>query len=120
MFDNVVVGASASPSGSGARAVRCAAALAGASGGTVHIVTAFKGEPVEELLAQLRSVASETAVRVRTHPVRSDPVDAITRVAAEEAADLVVVGSQQAGGSRRLSSVPEGVMDRVECAVLVV
>ena len=120
MFDNVVVGASESPSGSGARAVRCAAELAGASGGTVHIVTAFRGEPVDQLLAQLRSLACETAVRVRTHPVRSDPVDAITRVAAEERADLVVVGSQQSGGSRRLSSVPEGVMDRVECAVLVV
>jgi nucleotide-binding universal stress UspA family protein len=118
MFDNVVVGAS--DSGSGSRTVRCAAELAGASGGTVHIVTAFSGEPVEELLALLRSVASATGVRVRSHPVRSDPVEAITRVAAAEAADLVVVGSQQAGGSRRLSSVPEGVMDRVECAVLVV
>jgi nucleotide-binding universal stress UspA family protein len=120
MFDNVVVGVSASGSGSGARAVRCAAQLAGASGGTVHIVTAFRGEPQEGQLAHLRSLASETAVRVRTYPLQSDPVDAITRVAAEEAADLVVVGARLAGGSRHLSSVPEGVMDRVECAVLVV
>jgi nucleotide-binding universal stress UspA family protein len=44
-------------------------------------------------LAHLRLLASGTAVRVRTHPVQSDPVDAITRVAAEEAADLVVVGT---------------------------
>lgn len=120
MFDNVVVGVSASGSGSGARAVRCAAALAGASGGTVHIVTAFGGEPEEGQLAHLSALACATAVRVRTHPVRSDPVDAIIRVAAEEGADLVVVGTHQAGGCRRLSSVPEGVMDRVECAVLVV
>jgi nucleotide-binding universal stress UspA family protein len=120
MFDNVVVGVSASRSGSGARAVRCAAELAGASGGTVHIVTAFGGEPEAGQLAHLRSLASGTPVRVRTHPIRSDPVDAITRVAAEEGADLVVVGTQRANGSRRLSSVPEGVMDRVECAVLVV
>ncbi len=118
MFDNVVVGASAWESGS--RVVRCAAELAGASGGTVHIVTAFSGEPVEEQLAKLRLLASETTVRVRTHPVQSDPVDAIARVASEEAADLVVVGSHVAGGSRTLSSVSEGVMDRVECAVLVV
>ena len=52
--------------------------------------------------------------------MRSDPVEAITRVAAEEAADLIVVGSQADHGSRRLSSVPQAVMDRVECAVLVV
>ena len=120
MFDNVVVGVSASASGSGARVLRCAAELAGAAGGTVHIVTAFRGEPEVGQLAHLRLLASGMAVRVRTHPVQSDPVDAITRVAAEEAADLVVVGTQRAGGSRRLSSVPEGVMDRVECAVLVV
>jgi nucleotide-binding universal stress UspA family protein len=118
VFDNVVVGATDSvPS---AQAVRRAAELAGASGGTVHIVTAFSKEPVESLLAELRSVAAVSAARVRTHPVRSDPVDAITRVAAAEAADLIVVASQQDGGSRRLSKVPQGVMDRVECAVLVV
>jgi nucleotide-binding universal stress UspA family protein len=118
MFDNVVVGASGS--GSGARAVRRAAELAGASGGTVHIVTAFEVEPEEALLAQLRSLASATRARIQSHPVRSDPVDAITRVAAQERADLIVVGSQDAGGTRRLSSVPQRVMDRVECAVLVV
>ena len=118
MFDNVVVGASAS--GASARAVRRAAELAGASGGTVHIVAAFGEEPVEALLAEFRTLASETARRVHTHPVRSDPVEAIIRVAAEEGADLIVVGSQDAGGSRRLSTVPRGVMDRVECAVLVV
>ena len=51
------------------------------------------GEPVEALLARFRLLASEAPVRVRTHPVRSDPVEAITRVAAEQEADLVVVGS---------------------------
>ncbi len=51
---------------------------------------------------------------------RADPVEAITRVATQEGADLIVVGSQEADGSRHLSSVPQWVMDRVECAVLVV
>lgn len=118
MFDNVVVGAA--DTAAGARAVRRAAELAGASGGTVHIVAAFGGEPVEALLARFRQLASESPVRIRTHSVRSDPVEAITRVAAEEAADLIVVGSQADHGARRLSSVPQAVMDRVECAVLVV
>jgi nucleotide-binding universal stress UspA family protein len=118
VFETVVVGATAS--GAGARAVCRAAELAGASGGTVHIVTAFGEEPVDALLAEFRMLASERALRVQTHPVHSDPVEAITRVAAEEGADLIVMGSQDDGGSRRLSSVPQGVMDRVECAVLVV
>ena len=118
MFDNVVVGAADFESG--ARAVRRGAELAGASGGTVHIVTAFRGKPVEALLAEFRLLASETPVRVQTHPVQSDPVEAITRVAAEEAADLIVVGSQADHGSRRLSSVPQAVMGPVGCPALVV
>jgi nucleotide-binding universal stress UspA family protein len=118
MFDNVVVGAADSEAG--ARAVRRGAELAGASGGIVHIVTAFRGKSVDALLAELRLLASETPVRVQTHPVQSDPVEAIIRVAAEQGADLIVVGSRGNQRSRRLSSVPQGVMDRVECAVLVV
>jgi nucleotide-binding universal stress UspA family protein len=118
MFDNVVVGASVS--GADAGAVRRAAALASASGGTVHIVTAFRRGPVDAQLAELRALVSESPVRVRTHPVRSDPVEAIARVAAQEQADLIVLGSKAAGRSRRLSTVSQGVMDRVECAVLVV
>ena len=91
MFDNVVVGAA--DTAAGARALRRGAEVWRASlGGTVRIVAASAVEPVE----------------------------AITRVAAEEAADLIVVGSQADHGSRRLSSVPQAVMDRVERAVLVV
>jgi len=118
MFENVVVGAA--DSDGGARAVRRAVEVVRTSGGTVHIVTAFRQEPVDALMAEFRLLASETPVRVQTHPVRSDPVEAITRVAAEEEADLIVLGAQAGDGSRRLSRVPQGVMDRVECAVLVV
>jgi nucleotide-binding universal stress UspA family protein len=118
MFENVVVGA-ADPE-RGARAVRRAVEVAQTSGGTVHIVTAFRQEPAEEVLAGFRLLASRSPVRVRTHPVCSDPVEAISRVAAEQEADLVVVGARNRERSRRLSSVPQGVMDRVACAVLVV
>jgi nucleotide-binding universal stress UspA family protein len=118
MFENVVAGAA--DMDGGARAVSRAVEVARTSGGTVHIVTAFRREPVEVMLAQLRQLASGTSVRVRTHPVAADPVEAITRVAAEEGADLIVLGAQADGRSRRLSSVPQGVIDRAECAVLVV
>ncbi len=55
-----------------------------------------------------------------THPVLDDPASAITRVAAAEKADLVVVGSGSSHGPRSLADVPKRVMDHVGCAVLVV
>ena len=113
MFDNVVVGATDDEGG--ARAMRRAVEVAQVSGGTLHIVTAVRHErgsrtilpddlrlagtgsdAAESMLNGFRRIAGEVSVRVRTHPVRSDPVDAITRVAAEEHADLIVVGSQRA------------------------
>jgi nucleotide-binding universal stress UspA family protein len=118
MFENVVVGAADTKSG--ARAVTRAVEVARTSGGTVHIVTAFRGEPVEDELDGFRRLAAGATVRVRTHPVCADPVEAITKVASDERADLIVLGTRGDPGARRLSSVPQGVMDSVECAVLVV
>jgi nucleotide-binding universal stress UspA family protein len=119
--------------------MRRAVEMARASGGTLHIVTAFRSKrgrrstrpdkprhsvtgsgPAEALMAEFRLMAAQESVRVEMHSVASDPVEAITRVAAEEQADLIVVGSTGAGGTRHLSSVPKGVMDTAECAVLVV
>ena len=137
MFENVVVGASES-SGS-ARAMRRAIEVARVSGGTLHVVTAFRlkrrrrpsvsvgtghlpsrSGSTQALLDEIRLQASQESVRVEMHPVASDPVEAITRVAREEEADLIVVGSHGPDGARHLSSVPKGVMDTAECAVLVV
>ncbi len=59
-------------------------------------------------------------MEVITHPVLDDPARAITRVASEEGADLVVVGSGSDHGARALSAVPKAVMDHAACAVLVV
>jgi nucleotide-binding universal stress UspA family protein len=137
MFENVVVGATDSESA--AQAFRQAMDVASASGGTLHIVTAFKAhrppppelpeefrysfgpiDPADMLLNQLKQEAVQASVRVTTHPVLSDPVDAITRVAEQEHADLIVVGSKCSHGSRHLSPVPKAVMDRASCAVLIV
>jgi nucleotide-binding universal stress UspA family protein len=136
MFENVVVGAT--DSRGSARAMRRAFEVARVSGGTLHVVTAFRHKrrrrpPVslgagrlpsssdlaEAFLDSFRTMAARESVRVEMHPVASDPVEAITRVAAEEDADLIVVGSNGAG-ARHLSSVPKGVMDTAGCAVLVV
>jgi nucleotide-binding universal stress UspA family protein len=137
VFETVVVGAT--DSDGARRAFDRALELAGATGGTLHVVTAIprKGEPPpylpEEfrytdagaegpdwLLGQLRAQAAKAHVNVTAHPVRAHPAEAIALVAAEEHADIVVVGTGTSHGTRHLSHVPKAVMDRVPCAVLVV
>jgi nucleotide-binding universal stress UspA family protein len=137
MFENVVVGATDSDGAT--RAVRRAIEVTQASGGTLHIVSALgssrSAQPLQPaelrdtgagasetdiLLGQLRAMADRAQVKVATHPVLAEPAEAITRVAAQEHADLIVVGSKADHGTRHLSSVPKAVMDRAACAVMVV
>jgi nucleotide-binding universal stress UspA family protein len=137
VFEHVVVGATGSEGG--IRAVRRALELVRASGGTLHVVAALapKEGPApyvpEEfrytdagsgqadwLLSQVRAQAGEVQVRVTTHPVLADPARAITKVAAQERADLIVVGCGHHGEDRQLSGLDQAVMDQAECAVLVV
>jgi nucleotide-binding universal stress UspA family protein len=139
VFETVVVGAADSEGAT--KAFRRALVLAQATGGTLHIVAAIdsknetKGTPwlpeefrytafgagaTDWLLMKLKKEAADAQVEVATHPVLDDPAGAIARVAANEGADLVVVGSGSTHGARRLAHVPKAVMDHVGCAVLVV
>ena len=139
MFDRVVVGATDSEGAE--RAFRRALALTQATGGTLHIVaaidsktdttevpwlpeefryTAFGAGAADWLLSRLQKEAAAADVDVATHPVLDDPAGAIARVAADEGADLVVVGSGSSHGARCLAHVSKAVMDHVGCAVLVV
>jgi nucleotide-binding universal stress UspA family protein len=137
VFEHVVVGATDSEGGT--RAVRRALDLVQASGGTLHVVAALapKEGPAPYLpeefrytdagagqadwvLSQVRTRAGAVQVRVTTHPVLADPARAITKVAAEEQADLIVLGCGHHGEDRRLSGVDQAVMDQADCAVLVV
>jgi nucleotide-binding universal stress UspA family protein len=139
VFDTVVVGAADSEGAT--RAFRRALALTRATGGTLHIVAAIDGKresksapwmpeefrytqagagTTDWLLSKLEKEAAASRVDVTTHPVLDDPAGAITRVAADEQADLVVVGSGSDHGARSLAHVPKAVMDHVGCAVLVV
>jgi nucleotide-binding universal stress UspA family protein len=72
------------------------------------------------LLNELKLKAREASIPVTTHPVLADPVEAITRVAADVYADLIVLGSKVSHGARHLSYVPNAVMDTATCAVLIV
>jgi nucleotide-binding universal stress UspA family protein len=137
VFDNVVVGVDGTEGASGA--LRRAIEVTKASGGTLHIVSAFKAkrptppplpdefrysfgslDPVDVLLRDLEATAKAESVRVITHPVLASPVEAITRVADREHADLIVVGSKTHHGPRHLGNVPDDLVARASCAVLVV
>jgi nucleotide-binding universal stress UspA family protein len=136
MFDTVVVGAD--DSATAAKAVAAAIELAALSGGTLHVVTAYKPAPrsatgvppefvgsiqpdshAQSLLADLASRARAASVQVETHATAGDPAEAITATADRVGADLIVVGSQ--GMQRRvLGSVPNSIAHGAGCAVLVV
>jgi nucleotide-binding universal stress UspA family protein len=139
VFDRVVVGVADTEGAE--RAFRRALALTETTGGTLHVVaaldskrdtkavpwlpeelryTAFGAGATDWLLMKLKKEAADAGVDVATHSVLDDPAGAIARVAADEGADLVVVGSGSAHGARRLAQVPKAVMDHVGCAVLVV
>ena len=138
MFETVVVGSTDSDGAE--RAFRRALELTGAAGGTLHIVCALGDDhdgPAPDLpeefrytsagvghaewhMHQLRARAETAHVPVRTHAVLAPAAEAITKVVAEEGADLVVVGTGQGHGTRQLTEVPKAVMDGVSCAVLVV
>jgi nucleotide-binding universal stress UspA family protein len=137
MFENVVVGVT--ESGTSNVAVERAMKLTEASGGMLHLVAAFDAhrppppvmpeefrysigslDPVDVLLNKLEAKARAAAIRVTKHAVLADPVEALTRIAAHEHADLIVVGDSSAHGVRHRSTVSDALMSKTECAVLVV
>ncbi len=137
MFENVVVGVT--ESGMSDLAVERAMEVAKATGGMLHLVAAFGArrppppvmpeefrytigsmDPVDLMLAKTEARARSAAVRVTKHAVLADPVEALTRIAADEHADLIVVGDSSAHGVRHRSPVADALMTRAGCAVLVV
>jgi nucleotide-binding universal stress UspA family protein len=138
MFASVVVGVDASQTAG--EAFRYALELVKESGGTLHIVTAYKGSTVtpgelpdefidaagtgsqaSALLDDLASRSRAVGVTVVTHVQRLDPADAIVAVAEEQGADLIVVGNKGMKGVRRvLGSVPNDVAHRAPCSTLIV
>jgi nucleotide-binding universal stress UspA family protein len=138
MFNTVVVGADGSATAS--EAFGYALELVKASGGTLHIVSAYKrsststeGLPDEfidgvdpasrasAVLDDLASRARAAGVNTVTHSMKEDPAEGIVSVAQKEEADLIVVGNKGMRGVRRvLGSVPNAVAHRSPCSTLIV
>jgi len=142
MYQRIVVGTDGSTSAE--IAVRHALRLAKATGGTVHVVTAWERLPalaltaagimpttpvveddggwVRELHEKVRDMASNADVPVETHAVEeASPAHALLEMAKNLDADLIVVGNQGMHGLRgHFASVPNTVAHKADCAVLVV
>lgn len=135
VFENVVVGAD--NSATAAEAVRYAIELAKLSGGTLHVVTAYRPGSVtsegpndlrksigsldlaDSLLEDLASRARIAGIGVKTHASSGAPAERICEVARSVGADVIVVGNK--GVQRRvLGSIPTAVARSAPCAVLIV
>ncbi len=113
------------------RALSEGATLAMALGAEVHLVTAFSDNargPVtvtdERKLAErdLEQIASRSGLRSAVlHALPAKPDKAIVQVAAEQGADMIVIGNVGAQGTRRvLGSIASAVVAHAPCSVLVV
>ena len=137
MYNRIVVGVDESPTAK--QAFDQAVEFAKMSGGTLHIVTAYKPKPTNEadvpdefryamastgdadvLLRRLAEQAGAAGVATEVHAATADPADALITVADREGADLIVVGNKGMKGKRRvLGSVPNSVAHRANCSVLI-
>ncbi len=141
---SIVTGTDGSPSAE--QAVDRAGQLALALGATVHVVNCYKsvspgvgmaaaqGFAVSDLVSegQLRSEAERIVahskerlvaqgVNTEGHVCSGDPAQALIAVAADEGAEMIVVGNRGMSGARRmLGSVPNHVSHHAKCGVLIV
>ncbi|HZP80897.1 MAG TPA: universal stress protein [Chthonomonadaceae bacterium] len=145
MFQKILVGSDGSEDA--LKAARTAAEIAVKFDGEIVLVTVFNPAPLlaSGALTSGAVISTETvyqaaeeaqvAVEARTGKVLAEagarytarrelghPVDKIVRVAEEEQADLIVLGSRGLGGFQRflLGSVSDGVLHHAHCPVLIV
>jgi RimJ/RimL family protein N-acetyltransferase/nucleotide-binding universal stress UspA family protein len=119
----IVVGTDGVDSGNGT--VRCAAALARASGATLVIVSAqVAGHAYAETMAALEACASplrEDGLDVRVDVREGAPAPVLLEAATGAASRLVVVGAGRGGVARRvLGTVADSVANAAICNVLIV
>jgi nucleotide-binding universal stress UspA family protein len=134
LFQTVVVGADKSDTA--AAAVKEAIEIVRLTGGTLHIVSAYKpqhlsasggesqgietGELADSVVADHASRARAANIPVQTHAKAGAPAEVICQVAEEIGADLIVVGNKGMAGVRRvLGSVPNSVAHNAPCSVLI-
>jgi nucleotide-binding universal stress UspA family protein len=130
MIRKILVGTDTSASAD--LAVNTAADLARTNGAELTVLYVRPPEAAREVFDPKRSadpdaylgkmVARFPDLRIRTRAEGGEPADRICAVAAEEGADVIVVGNRGIDGRRRgfLQSVPATVARHSPCSVLIV
>jgi nucleotide-binding universal stress UspA family protein len=141
MFESIVVGTDGSETAD--IALRRAIALAGLTGATLHVVSAYEPTParvggnqpvpeaaewalgpdfkVDAVLQRAQDEGRGGDVEVEVHAPKGDAADALIEAAKQYDADLIVLGSRGMRGARRvLGSVPNKVSHHAPCDVLIV
>jgi nucleotide-binding universal stress UspA family protein len=143
-YNNILVGTDGSASSF--RAVERAAAVAGDTGATLVIASAYQpisdrdraratqelGEaaykvmgsnPAEEALTEAKSIASKAgAKKIDTVAEAGDPVDVLVSLVESRKIDLCIIGNRGLNSlaGRLLGSVPANISHRASCDVLIV
>lgn len=124
MFRTIVAGAS--KTAGGRTVAQQAVELANLCGAQLHLVSVYDPDPsadrpvVQHAEAFLDSLTHRAEGGFETHVRTGDPAEVILSVAAQQDADLIVVGNKGMQGVRRvLSSVPKEISHRADCAVLI-
>ena len=138
-MDAIVVGTDGSPGAEAA--IRKVIELTSGSGATVHLVCAYHGQSALERIGMtakqesvgLRGVAADVLARderrfveagftVEKHAREGDPAHVIIDVAAEQNADMIVVGARGVTGLRRfmLGSVASKLSHHAPRSLLIV
>ncbi len=133
-------------SASAEKAVDRAGKLALALGATVHVVISYKDPSAgawmaassgfavgdvfsdsdvkaeaEKIVERSRHRLAVAGVDAQTHVCSGDPAQALISVAADEDAEMIVVGNRGMSGAKRmLGSVPNKVSHHATCEVLIV
>ena len=141
MYKSIVVGTDGSETSE--RALAEAIRVAKAMGGDLHVVSAYEplrgvkiagaaqgaakvwevrpDTKVQGIVERAVAIVKASGVGVQSHALTGDPADALLEIAAEEKADLIVVGNRGMHGvTRVLGSVPNKVSHRASCHVLIV
>ncbi len=141
MYTSIVVGTDGSPTAE--IALGKGIDLARLTGATLHVVSAYEemrarvtgGAPAAEayefsarpdfkadaVLQRALSRLGGEDIEVRQHAPKGSAADALLAIAAEEGADLIVIGSVGMQGARRvLGSVANKVSHQAPCDVLIV
>lgn len=142
--DPIVVGTDGSATAD--LAVTKAGELARALGAPLHVVTAYSSHSAGAWMSGAAGVAvldvaddeharqaahavvdrargrlQQEGVAVATHVCEGEPAEALLTIAADQQAQMIVVGNRGMVGARRvLGSVPNRVSHRARCGVLIV